>query len=106
MTEENGHSLTTTHDCKTPGCVRESRSSVGRHAYCKPCQEQRAKVAPTTTGATLVEKLEGMKSLARQADAAEAKAKKLTRQALDAKAKADALRQQVAAAMREIAGTS
>lgn len=106
MTEENGHSVAATYDCKTPGCTRESRSSVGRHAYCKPCQEQRAKNITTSapTGTTLVAKLDGMKALAKQADAADAKARKLTRQALDAKAKGDALRQQFAAAMREMAG--
>lgn len=115
MTEENGHSLAATYDCKSPNCTGTARSRVGRYSYCDDCQHRRGTRLPDgrptsqitkREGGTLVEKLDSMKALARQADAADAKARKLTKQALEAKAKADALRQQVAAAMREIAGSA
>lgn len=94
--------LTKTYDCKTPGCTREARSSVGRHAYCKPCQAQRGStvshIAPQNT---LVAKLDALKKLAKRADQADAKARKLPT-ALAAKAQADGLRREFAQLMREM----
>jgi hypothetical protein len=100
----NGNELGKTYNCKTPGCVNESRSSVGRHAYCPSCQERRAREAPAAVGGVgdFVQRVNSLKTLATAVDRARAKAKHATQAALKAEAAADAAEQQLRAAVRDL----
>jgi hypothetical protein len=49
MTAIPAQDLTSTYDCKTPGCDGEARSKTGRHAYWPPCRVARATALPDGT---------------------------------------------------------
>jgi hypothetical protein len=50
------HELTTTYDCKTPGCNGEARSRTGRHAYCQACRIARGTALPDSYRVELIER--------------------------------------------------
>jgi hypothetical protein len=119
MTDTHGHDVAATHDCRTPHCTGEARSSVGRYAYCTPCQINRGTANPdgtskstsprmpqSTNGGGLAAGLDELKGLAKRADKADAQAKQLTIKALAANAEADKLRREFARLMREMSETA
>jgi hypothetical protein len=97
VTAISAAAITATHNCKTPRCEGEARSTRGVAAYCKDCQEKRK--ASNSSGGGLVDRLQALTALGRTADRLRVKAEKQTRLALDAKQEAD----EAAAAFRQAA---
>jgi hypothetical protein len=93
--------LTTSYDCKQPGCTKEARSPVGRYSYCdyhrsqREAQQERTGVPASLArkpakGSTFAEKVTELQRAAKLADRAKAAAVKATALALEAKNEADA----------------
>jgi hypothetical protein len=98
---------TSSFDCREPGCTAEVKTNKGLGGY---CPRHRPKQAPRTgditNGGGLAGKLDALKKLARDADRAEARARKLTQDALAAKKLSDGLRAEFGRLMRELSETA
>ena len=93
MASVSAQDITKTYYCKAPGCENESRSPVGKYAYCPEHMGTAAlRVAAIDGKATGAEKaLRDLLSLAKQVDRAKARAEKAQRAANEANRKADDL---------------
>lgn len=103
MTDLSGHELTTTRDCKVPGCTNEAPARGPYAGLCSEHRTKRAAAPKAANGTGLVGQLDSLKALAKKADKLEAKAVKLKADAERAAMEAGEARDQLAEGMREIA---
>lgn len=105
----NAQDVTSTYDCKVPGCTQEAKSNRGPFAYLCAEHRDRSTAArsgstPVTNGATVEQRIKSLASLAREVDRAKDHARKLDERALDAKAVASTKEAEFQRIMREVLG--